>query len=285
MDHFQWPNMQHDARINVKTCHSGQPSRPSCKAIKFEIQRGCGLIHTFSMDFAASLLQIRMGNRYVLIAVENLKGWPTVGTTKFQTALILTLRFELKLFDKIGSPIAAVTDNCSAFSRLLGNMPWQPLVSEQSLQLHTTASQWRGRAHGAKRKNSYETIWNSQQRDWERNKLVVEQSYWAHKMRDGFSPFSWCMGLTVRYQEVTYWHSYMTKLISRKVEERWMMSTAQTHCRLSKAIELTDTGRYSETSGTRAESGRLCWCWAQSCVNAPSHCKAGGHFVISHVAG
>lgn len=68
------------------------------------------------MDFAGPRPPSRAGNRYILVCVEHLTGWPIVIATKTTTpdVVILLLREEVRR--PFGTPSTIVSDNATCFT-------------------------------------------------------------------------------------------------------------------------------------------------------------------------
>lgn len=88
--------MQQDTPAYIKSCHFCQLAAPNLQLSTAGLQPTLDLFHTFSMDFAELLPMTHNGNKYLLIAVEHLTGWPIVRAVSSQTSNVAIKFFKVR---------------------------------------------------------------------------------------------------------------------------------------------------------------------------------------------
>ena len=75
-DRFWWPKIRMDVAHFVRSCDSCQKANPSEPNGPYGRMPVSGLFHTWSIDFAGPLKETTAGNKYILLALQNLSSWP-----------------------------------------------------------------------------------------------------------------------------------------------------------------------------------------------------------------
>ncbi len=75
-DRYWWPSMRNDVAAHVRTCDECQKTKPYARYKSAQHQPVSGIFDTWSLDFAGPLPRTARGNRYLLVGVEHLTGWP-----------------------------------------------------------------------------------------------------------------------------------------------------------------------------------------------------------------
>ena len=117
-DRFWWPKMRPDISHFVKSCDACQRTNPPEQSSPFGKIPVSGLFHTWSIDFAGPLPRTQSDNRYLLIAVEHLSGWPVARAlpeSHFNSLGVMTFVDE-EIVAPFGSPKCMVSDNDMKFN-------------------------------------------------------------------------------------------------------------------------------------------------------------------------
>ena len=115
-----WPNLYREVRNYVRACHNCQRRQP----FGSEVVRNppsapiSGLWDTVSIDFAGPLPVTAKGNRYLLIAVEHLTGWPIARALPSAISTGVTSFVEEKICNTYATPKVIVSDNGAQFTSL-----------------------------------------------------------------------------------------------------------------------------------------------------------------------
>ena len=117
---FWWPKIRPDVAHFVRSCDVCQKVNPSEQHRPFGKIPVSGLFHTWSVDFAGPLPQTSAGNRYILIAVEHLSGWPVaqaIPPSAFNSGGVI--RFvEEQICTPYGNPVVIVSDGDQKFDSI-----------------------------------------------------------------------------------------------------------------------------------------------------------------------
>ena len=106
-DRFWWPKIRIDVAHFVPSCDSCQKSNPPEQNGPYGSMPVSGLFHTWSIDFAGPLKETAVGNRYILLAVENLSSWPVasaIGTNYFNSSGVIKF-VEEQICQLYGNPM------------------------------------------------------------------------------------------------------------------------------------------------------------------------------------
>ncbi len=116
-DGFWWSTMRPDIAHFVRSCDPYQKTDPPERRSPYGEITVSGLFQTWSIDFAGPLKETEDGNRYLLLAVEQMSCWPiacAIGTEIFNGAGVINC-----VIDKIcwlyGNPVRIVCDGDSNF--------------------------------------------------------------------------------------------------------------------------------------------------------------------------
>ncbi len=75
-DRYWWPSMSNYVATHVRTCDECQNTKQYARYKSAQHQPVSGIFDTWSLDFAGPLPRTARGNRYLLVGVEHLTGWP-----------------------------------------------------------------------------------------------------------------------------------------------------------------------------------------------------------------
>ena len=93
-DRFCWPKIWIDVAHFVRSCDSCQKANPSEQNGLYGRMPFSRLFHTWSIYFAGPLKETAAGNKYILLAVDNLSSWPlasATGTNYFNSSVVIKL--------------------------------------------------------------------------------------------------------------------------------------------------------------------------------------------------
>ena len=100
----------------VKSYEGCQKNKPVPRYRTTLSQPLTGLFQTFSIDFAGPLPRTAKGNRFLLIAVEHLTGWPIARATAASTADVVLNFVKDEIIYSFGPPTTIVSDNAGCFT-------------------------------------------------------------------------------------------------------------------------------------------------------------------------
>lgn len=114
-DRFWWPGMPADVAHYVKTCHACQRMQTPERYRSNMFIPQSSLFDVYSIDFAGPFPETECGNRFLLVCVEHLTGWPIVLATKHSTAETVVNFLNKKIIPPFGPPGVVVSDNAACF--------------------------------------------------------------------------------------------------------------------------------------------------------------------------
>ena len=91
-DRFWWPKIQVDVAQFVRRIDSCQKAKSPEQNEPYGRMPDCRFFHTWSIDFAGPLKETAAGNKYIILAVENLSSWPVasaIGTNDFNSTGVI----------------------------------------------------------------------------------------------------------------------------------------------------------------------------------------------------
>ena len=115
-ERFWWPRMVGQMYAHIKSCKGCQLAAAVPKYRTTLRTPITGLFDTFSIDFAGPLVPGPQGERYLLIAVEHLSGWPMARATTSDTADVVRSFVTEEILLPFGPPGVFVSDNAKAFT-------------------------------------------------------------------------------------------------------------------------------------------------------------------------
>ena len=99
-----------------------------------------GLFHTWSTDFAGPLKETAAGNKYILLAIENLSSWPlasAIAKNRFNSSEIIKF-VEEQICQLYGNPIRILSDGDPKFDNAAvrdyaigASIEWKIIVTEE----------------------------------------------------------------------------------------------------------------------------------------------------------
>lgn len=116
VDRFWWPSLGSDVSKFVRSCVRCQKSKPIPKyrtTLRIPLT---GLFDTFSMDLAGPLPLGENEEKYLLLVVEHLTGWPIVRITTRDTSDVVFSFVQEEIVFCIGPPLYIVSDNARCFT-------------------------------------------------------------------------------------------------------------------------------------------------------------------------
>lgn len=157
------------------------------------------LFEVFSIDFAGPLPKSTSGNRFLLICVEHLTGWPIVKATATATAETVRGFIESLILIPFGAPGQIVSDNAACFrAKVL-----QDFMCEIGAKWHTVlayAPMSNGKAERmvGTIKSGIGRLVQDNGKEWDEVVDKVVFGYCRRPMRDGMSPFELLYGVAPR---------------------------------------------------------------------------------------
>ena len=106
-DRLWWQKIRTDFAHFVRSCYSNQNSSPSEQNGPYRRMPVSGLFHTWSFDFARLLNETATGNKYILLAAENLSSCPVasaIGSNYLNSSGVIKV-VEEHLCHLYGNPI------------------------------------------------------------------------------------------------------------------------------------------------------------------------------------
>ena len=113
-----WPNMYREVRNYVRACDRCQRRQP----FGSELIRNpatapvSGLWDAISIDFAGPLPRTPDGNRYLIVAVEHLSGWPVAKALPTALSRDVSAFVQNRIIDTYTTPRVILSDNGSQFT-------------------------------------------------------------------------------------------------------------------------------------------------------------------------
>ena len=116
LDRYWWPTVHRDVNGYVRGCEGCQRASPIPKyktTLRFPMT---SLFDTYSVDFAGPLPRTPTGEKYILVAVEHLTGWPIARATATSTAEEVLKFVKEEIIHCFGLPRVVVSDNATCFT-------------------------------------------------------------------------------------------------------------------------------------------------------------------------
>lgn len=113
-----WPRMQADVSHYVKTCDTCQRMKNVQRYVTNRFTPHSELFDVFSIDFAGPLPTTDSGNRFLLVCVKHLTGWPIVRATDNSTVSVVIRFMEEEIIPPFGALGFFISDNSSCFTAL-----------------------------------------------------------------------------------------------------------------------------------------------------------------------
>ena len=115
-ERYWWPTVYTGVRDYVKSCDGCQKARPIPKYKTTLRHPISSLFDVFSIDFAGPFPATSSGNRFVLVAVEHLTGWPIAIATANSTGQVVLGFVKREILYSFGPPRTIVSDNATCFT-------------------------------------------------------------------------------------------------------------------------------------------------------------------------
>ena len=198
-ERFWWPRVVGDMHHHVKSCRGCQHVKPVPKYHKTLRTPLTGLFDTFSIDFAGPLVPGPDGERYLLVAVEHLTGWPMARATLSDTADVVETFVKEEILRPFGPPGTIVSDNAKAFTAPV----MEDLMNAYGCRWRTVAEyapMSNGRAErmvGTIKRGIAKTIF-SEKKPWTSTIEDVLFGYRRRRMGPHLSPFHLLYGVPPR---------------------------------------------------------------------------------------
>ena len=116
MERFWSPNVYHEVSKYVSSCENCQGMAPVPSYNTSLKTPSTTLFDVFSIDFAGPLPTSRSRNKYMLVCVEHLTGWPIVESTASSTAAVVIDFVRKHILEPYGPPRVIVSDNATCFT-------------------------------------------------------------------------------------------------------------------------------------------------------------------------
>ena len=198
-ERYWWPTVYADVRDYVKSCHGCQKACPIPKyktTLRLPIS---SLFDTFSIDFAGPFPATSSGNRFVLVAVEHLTGWPIAMATSDSTAQVVLKFVKREIMYSFGPPHTIVSDNATCFTASAvfsfmaqHGITWRTVLAYAPMS-NGRAERMVGTLKTAVRKTVLETGM-----EWDKALIQVLYGYRRRALSNGVSPFELMYGVPPR---------------------------------------------------------------------------------------
>lgn len=198
-ERFWWPDMMKDIAHYVKTCGNFQKMGSTRLYTTSRFVPQSSLLDVFSIDFASPFPETTAGNKFLLVSVEHLTGWPIVSPTKLATAQTVLNFIKQKIIPPFGAPKVVITDNGACFTaqvlqsfmRQCGTS-WRTVLAYAPMSNGRAERMIRTLKHGIRRVLANGSI----DRDEAVHKVVF--GYCRRPLREAPSPFQLLYGVKPR---------------------------------------------------------------------------------------
>ena len=195
-ERYWWPTVYTDVRDYVKSCDGCEIARPIPKnrtTLRLPIS---SLFDTFSIDFAGPFSVTSSGNRFVLVAVEHLTGWPIAIATADSTARAVLDFVKREIVYSFGPSGTIVSDNATCFTAssvssfmARHGITWRTVLAYAPMS-NGRSETMVGTLKAAVRKTVLETGM-----EWDKAPTQVLYGYRRRAMKNGESPFELMYGV------------------------------------------------------------------------------------------
>ena len=193
---YLWPIVYKDVRDYLKRCDGCQKARPIPKyktTLRILIS---SLFRVFSIDFTGPSPATSSGNRFVLVAVEHLTGWPIAIPTANSTSQMVLDFVKKEIMYSFGHPWTIVADNVTCFTAsAVSSFMAQHGITWRTVLAYAPISNGRaerivGTLKTAVRKTVVETGM-----EWDKALIQVFYGYRRRTLSNGVSPFELMYGV------------------------------------------------------------------------------------------
>jgi len=233
LDRFWRPNIHKEVIAYVRSCKGCQFATPLPhyrSSLYFPLTN---IFSVFSIDFAGPFPASSGGNRFILVCVEHLTGWPLARAIANATADVVKAFVREEIMHSFGPPQTIISDNATCFTATsISQFMEESGIEWRTVLAYAPMSNGRAERMVGTVKRGVKKMVLDEGIDWDQALTHVLYGYRRRPLAGGASPFELLYGVTPRMGR-----DKVSPCLSHSVEDRRIELLAVSAGRVKRIVD------------------------------------------------